>query len=127
MDSVEVIEWHERSGRYFTAGGTRSFVLDAGTGEAVLCLHGVPASSFLYRKLVPELARRGLRGVAFDFPGLGLAERPTDFDYSWSGLADFARAAVDELGLERFHLVVHDIEGRSALSWRPRARRRWPH
>jgi pimeloyl-ACP methyl ester carboxylesterase len=40
----------------------------------------VPASSFLYRKLLPELSRRGLRGIAWDLPGLGLAERPSDYD-----------------------------------------------
>jgi pimeloyl-ACP methyl ester carboxylesterase len=61
--------------------------------------------------VLSELAARGLRGVAFDLPGLGLAERPESFDYSWSGLGRFAAAAVDALGLERFHLVVHDIGG----------------
>jgi pimeloyl-ACP methyl ester carboxylesterase len=49
--------------------------------------------------------------VAFDLPGLGLASRPEDFDYSWTGLGSFATSAVDALGLERFHLVVHDIGG----------------
>jgi len=34
-----------------------------------------------------------------------------DFDYSWSGLGRFCVAAVDALGLDRFHLVVHDIGG----------------
>lgn len=111
MDSREVIARHEASGRRFTAGGVDSFVLDAGAGEPVVCLHGVPASSFLYRKLVGELAARGLRGIAFDLPGLGLAERPADYDYTWSGLGRFALAAVDALGLKRFHLVVHDIGG----------------
>ena len=111
MNSREVIATHERSGRRFTADGVDSFVLDAGSGEPVVCLHGVPASAFLYRKLVPELAARGLRGVAFDLPGLGLAERPPDYDYTWTGLGGFARAAVDALGLDRFHLVVHDIGG----------------
>jgi pimeloyl-ACP methyl ester carboxylesterase len=87
----------------------RSFVLERGEGDPVVCLHGVPSSSFLYRKVVAELASRGLRGVAFDLPGLGLADRPVDFDYTWSGLGRFARAAVDALGLDRFHLVAHDI------------------
>jgi haloalkane dehalogenase len=71
----------------------------------------VPASCFLYRKVIRELANRGLRGLAFDLPGLGLAERPPDFDYSWSGLGRFCVAAVDALGLERFDLVVHDMGG----------------
>ena len=44
-------------------------------------------------------------------PGLGLADRPTGFDYSWSGLGRFCVAAVDALQLDRFHLVVHDIGG----------------
>ncbi|MBD8870177.1 alpha/beta fold hydrolase [Nocardioides donggukensis] len=107
----EPIRAHEASGRYFTAAGVRSFVLDHGDGPAVVCLHGVPASSYLYRKVLPELAGHGLRGLAFDLPGLGLAERPEDFDYTWSGLGRWAVAAVDALGLDRFHLVVHDIGG----------------
>jgi pimeloyl-ACP methyl ester carboxylesterase len=74
-------------------------------------MHGVPASAFLYRKVIAELAARGLRGVAFDLPGLGLAARPEQFDYTWSGLGKFSAAAVDALELDRFHLVVHDIGG----------------
>jgi haloalkane dehalogenase len=111
MDAAEVIRQHERSGRRFIAGGGGSFVLDQGSGEAVVCLHGVPASAFLYRKVIKELAARGLRGIAFDLPGLGLADRPDNFDYTWTGLGRFAVAAVDVLGLDRFHLVVHDIGG----------------
>ncbi len=52
-----------------------------------------------------------MRGVAFDLPGLGLAARPDDMDYSWSGLGRFCVAAVDALALDRFHLVVHDVGG----------------
>ena len=111
MDVDEVVAAYEGMGRHFTAAGVRSFVLDEGKGEAVVCMHGVPASAFLYRKVVHELAVRGLRGIAFDLPGLGLAERPADFDYTWTGLGRFASAAVDALGLDRFHLVVHDIGG----------------
>jgi haloalkane dehalogenase len=111
VKSHEVIARYEQSGRRFTADGVGSFVLDAGSGPPVVCLHGVPASAFLYRKLVAELAYRGLRGIAFDLPGLGLAERPRDFDYTWTGLGRFAVAAVDALGLDSFHLVVHDIGG----------------
>jgi pimeloyl-ACP methyl ester carboxylesterase len=49
--------------------------------------------------------------VAFDLPAFGLAERPQGYDYSWTGLGRFCVAAVDELGLRDFHLVVHDIGG----------------
>lgn len=110
MSADELIRYQE-SGRRFTAAGVESFVLDQGEGAPVVCMHGVPVSAYLYRKLVPALAARGLRGIAFDLPGLGLAERPEEFDYSWTGLGRWATAAVEALGLEDFHLVVHDIGG----------------
>jgi haloalkane dehalogenase len=108
---AEVIERHRAAGREFEAAGVRSFVREAGTGPAVVCVHGVPSSCFLYRKVLDELAARGVHGVAFDLPGLGLAARPREFDYSWTGLGRWSVAAVDALGLDRFHLLVHDIGG----------------
>ena len=113
----QAIEGHAAAGRRFEAAGVGSFALVAGSGEPVVLLHGVPVSSYLYRKVVPALAGRGLRGVAFDFPGLGLADRPAGFDYSWSGLAAWTGAAIDALGIERCHLVVHDIGGPVGFEW----------
>jgi pimeloyl-ACP methyl ester carboxylesterase len=111
--TTSLLERHRASGRVFTAGGIRSFVLDDGPcdSDAVVCVHGVPASAYLYRKVVPALAARGLRGIAIDFPGLGLAERPVDADYSWTGLGRWLGSAIEALELDRFHLVVHDIGG----------------
>jgi haloalkane dehalogenase len=111
VTSTEVVERHEAAGRRFEAAGVGSFVREEGNGEPVLCIHGVPSSCFLYRKVIAELASRGLRGIAFDLPGLGLAERPARFDYTWTGLGRFCVAGVDALELDRFHLVVHDIGG----------------
>ena len=111
MTSREVVEQHEAAGRRFDAAGITSFVREEGAGDPVVCLHGVPSSCFLYRKVIAELAQRGMRGITFDLPGLGLADRPADFDYTWTGLGRFCAAAVDALGLDRFHLVVHDIGG----------------
>jgi haloalkane dehalogenase len=113
----EIIEAHRSAGRAFEAAGVRSFVRDEGEGPPAVLLHGVPASSFLYRRLLPELSGRGVRGIAFDFPGLGLAGRPRDFDYTWSGLARWTGAAIDALGIARCHLVVHDIGGPIGFEW----------
>jgi haloalkane dehalogenase len=114
---TEIVENHRLSGRSFEAAGVQSFVLDQGNGPAVVCLHGVPASSFLYRKLVPQLSAQGFRGIALDFPGLGLAERPDTFDYTWSGLARWTADAIDAFGIDRCHLVVHDIGGPIGFEW----------
>jgi haloalkane dehalogenase len=114
---ADAIERHRRAGREFEAGGVRSFVREEGDGEPVVLMHGVPVSSYLYRKVLPLLAERGLRGVAFDLPGMGLASRPADFDYTWTGLGTWTGEAVDALGIERCHLALHDIGGPIALEW----------
>ena len=102
--------WSAR-GRRLDVPGAATRVWEEGAGEPVVCLHGVPSSAYLYRKVLPALAARGRRAIAFDLPGLGLAERPDDFDYSWSGLSAWTSRALDALGLDRVHLVVHDIGG----------------
>ena len=121
---ADAIEQHRSAGREFEAGGVRSFVREQGDGEPVVLMHGIPVSSFLYRKVLPLLAERGLRGVAFDLPGLGLAEKPDHVDYTWSGLGRWTGAALDALGIERCHLVLHDIGGPIALEWALRDRDR---
>lgn len=115
-----MIEAHAAAGRRFEAGGVGSFVREQrppGGGPAVILVHGVPTSSFLYRKVIPRLADQGLHAVAFDFPGLGLAARPERFDYTWSGLARWMGEAIDALEVERCHLVLHDIGGPIGCEW----------
>jgi haloalkane dehalogenase len=110
-DVERLIAAHRAAGSKFEAAGVTSFVLAQGDGDPVVLMHGLPASSYLYRKVIPDLAAGGHRALAFDLPGLGFAERPDDFDYTFGGLGRFAVAAVDALDLERFHLVVHDAGG----------------
>ncbi len=111
-NSVEdIIDQHKASGKFFKVDNLRCFALDKGEGEAILCLHGVPTSSYLYRKMIPEFADKGFRGVAIDFPGFGFSERPDDYDYSFPNLAEFSAKAAKALGLDKYHLLVHDIGG----------------
>ena len=113
MTPQEHLDAHRAAGRMVTADGVATFVRAEGDPDApaVLCLHGVPTSSYLYRKVLPGLAARGCRGIAFDLPGLGFAERPPYFDYSWTGFARWTGELVEALGLDAVHLVVHDIGG----------------
>jgi haloalkane dehalogenase len=121
---AEAIEQHRRAGREFEAGGVQGFAREEGEGERVVLMHGVPVSSFLYRKVLPLLAKRGLRGAAFDLPGMGLAEKPSAFDYTWTGLGRWTGEAIDALGIDRCHLVLHDIGGPIGLEWALRNRDR---
>lgn len=105
-----VADWEAR-GAALSVAGANTRIWREGSGDAVVCLHGVPASGFLYRKVLPAMAEQGLQGVTFDLPALGFADRPLDFDYSWTGLSEWTVAALDAAGIEDFHLVVHDIGG----------------
>ena len=116
MNATRLIEEWRRQGCVLEVEGANTVLWRMGQGETVICVHGVPTSGFLYRKLLPELASRGLEGVTLDLPGLGLAGRPADFDYSWSGLAAWYLKAIDAAGIRNFHLVVHDIGGLSVLT-----------
>ncbi len=69
-------------------GGTlRVAHIDAGPkdGPVVLCMHGQPTWSFLYRKMIPILVADGLRVIAPDLVGFGRSDKPAareDFSYN---------------------------------------------
>ena len=97
-------------------------VLQAGPSdarEAVLFLHGNPGSGGDWRALV-EATGTFARAVAPDMPGFGRADKPRDFPYSVSGYAEFLDAVLEELGIDRVHLVVHDFGGPWGMEWAAR-------
>ena len=67
MRHDDIVPAWEALGTRLDVDGANSRIWREGKGEPVVCLHGVPASSFVYRKLLPELATRGMEGIAFDF------------------------------------------------------------
>ena len=111
MEIEKVIEDHKSSGKFIQVDGLQAFALDYGKGEPVFCVHGVPTSSFLYRKVLRALEGKGFRGISVDLPGLGFTDRPVDYDYSFSNFSRFLDKATTALGLDSYHLVVHDIGG----------------
>lgn len=78
-------------------------------GPAVFCIHGVPTSSFLYRKVAFALQGRGQRVIAIDLPGLGLSDRPESFNYIFSNFGNFCNKFLDALQIDEVHLLIHDI------------------
>lgn len=107
----QITTQHSDDGYYFSLGDTKAFVYEKGKGEPVVCFHGVPASSFLYRKVIGKLAEKGYRGISFDIIGTGLSDRPEDFDYSWTNLGKWCTDLIQKLKLDKFHIVLHDIGG----------------
>jgi pimeloyl-ACP methyl ester carboxylesterase len=93
------------------ADGVRLFYREAGApaAPAVLLLHGFPASSFMFRDLIPRLAN-DYRVIAPDLPGFGFTEVPAErkYKYSFDGLASTVEAFVEALQLERYAIYVFD-------------------
>lgn len=106
-----LVRSHAESGKWVKVNGQPAFVFEKGEGVPIVCLHGVPASSFLYRKIIPVLAEKGYRAIAPDLLGMGLSAKPKDADYSWTSLGKWCGQLLDELGLKEYHLVIHDIGG----------------
>jgi haloalkane dehalogenase len=96
-------------------GTLRMAYLDEGPpdGEVVLCLHGEPSWSFLYRHMIPVLVAGGLRVVAPDLVGFGRSDKPAHReDCTYQRHLDWLRAAVfDELDLRDVTLVCQDWGG----------------
>jgi pimeloyl-ACP methyl ester carboxylesterase len=111
MSNDVLTAWESKGVPLEVPGTASTRIWREGKGPQVVCLHGVPTSAYLYRKVLPELASRGLEGIALDLPGLGFADRPEDFDYSWTGLSGWLEQALDAAGVGPFHLVVHDLGG----------------
>lgn len=104
-----VIQKHKENGKYITVDGVDIFYLDQGSGPVVFCIHGVPTSSFIYRKVAADLEAKNVRTIAIDLPGLGLSERPETFDYTFSNFASICDKLLDKLQVKNFHLLIHDI------------------
>jgi haloalkane dehalogenase len=109
-------------------GALRMHYVDAGPAEApaVLLLHGEPAWSYLYRKVIPVLVDAGLRAIAPDHIGFGRSDKlaaPTD--YSYARHIDWISAFVSALDLRDATLFGQDWGGAIGLSAVARAPERF--
>jgi len=105
--------------RFAEIAGSRLFYREAGApaAPAVVLLHGTPASSHQYRKLIPVLADR-YHVIAPDYPGFGHSDVPSvdEFSYTFDNLADHVDALLDHLGVRRYAIVVQDYG--APVGWR---------
>lgn len=96
-------------------GGTlRIHHLDEGPrdGEIVLCMHGQPSWSYLYRHMVPVLVDAGFRVLAPDLVGFGRSDKPAAReDYSFQRQVDWLTAWLCQNDLRDVTLVCQDWGG----------------
>ena len=105
--------------RYATVGDQRLFYREAGPAAApvVVLLHGFPASSFMFRALIPELSD-SYHVIAPDHLGFGLSDAPSvdEFTYSFDALARLTERLLVKLGVDRYALYVQDYG--APVGWR---------
>ena len=90
-------------------GGLRMHYLDEGSGEVLLCLHGQPSWSYLYRKMIPPLVAAGYRVVAPDLVGFGRSDKPAArSDYTYANHVEWVKGFLDALDLRDLTLVAQD-------------------
>ena len=101
---------------YMEINAGRLHYLDEGSGEVILCLHGEPSWSYLYRKMIPILSKN-YRVIAPDFFGFGRSDKFTkqknySFNMHYQTLIKF----IEKADLKDITLVVQDWGGLIGLS-----------
>jgi pimeloyl-ACP methyl ester carboxylesterase len=95
-------------------GGLSIFYREGGAVgmPKLLLLHGFPASSHQYRRLIPALAER-FHVIAPDYPGFGNSSipSPTTFPYTFDKAAEVVEAFLVTVGFEHFGMYVQDYGG----------------
>lgn len=98
-----------------TTDGLRMHYVDEGPKDAtevVLCLHGEPSWSYLYRTMIPVFAAAGHRVIAPDLIGFGRSDKPTaQSDYTYAKHLDWTAEILTQLDLNNITLFCQDWGG----------------
>ena len=92
--------------RHEVVKGTQWHWVEAGDGDPVLLLHGIPESWQCWRHQISVLAEQ-FRVIALDLPGYGQSDK-SEGDYTGNNVARKVLELADELQIGRFRLAGHD-------------------
>jgi haloalkane dehalogenase len=103
---------------YVEVDGLRLHHSDEGSGPTVLCFHGEPSWSYLYRHMLDRLVDNGHRVVCPDLVGFGRSDKPTDQGwYTYDRHVETVTAHLDQVELDDVTVVVQDWGGPIGLRW----------
>ncbi|HEX2281671.1 MAG TPA: alpha/beta fold hydrolase [Thermomicrobiales bacterium] len=88
-------------------GNGRVAYLDAGSGDTVVMLHGIPTHSYVWRD-VSSVVSIGHRVIVPDLAGFGFSEMGDEIDLSPAAQADALMDLLGECDVESLTLVGHD-------------------
>ena len=111
------MQYHKK---YVDVLGSRMAYIDEGEGETILFLHGNPASSYIWRNIIPHLTGRA-RCVAPDLIGMGDSDKLPDTGPDCYRFVDHQRyleALYDQLDLgDEVVVVGQDWGSALAFDW----------
>jgi len=97
--------------KYIEIAGKKMAVIDEGSGEPIVFLHGNPTSSYLWRNIAPNFKETN-RIIVPDLMGMGDSEKLDGIDnpsYNLMGHYDFLDQLLDKLEIgNNIHFVIHD-------------------
>jgi 4,5:9,10-diseco-3-hydroxy-5,9,17-trioxoandrosta-1(10),2-diene-4-oate hydrolase len=101
--------------KFVAIDGLNIRYIEAGEGPPVLLLHGASlgSSADVFRRNLGPLAEAGFRAIAFDQPGFGLSDVPSDHSAAYR--RDMVPRVMAALGLARAALVGHSQAGNPAV------------
>jgi soluble epoxide hydrolase/lipid-phosphate phosphatase len=98
------------------ANGINLAVYEAGSGPAIVLLHGFPGLAFTWRHQIPALAAAGYRVIVPDLRGYGQSDTPQAVeDYDLAHLLGDLVGLLDTLDVEKAIFMGHDWGG--LLAW----------
>lgn len=92
--------------KYLEVKGSKMHYIDEGRGDPILFLHGNPASSYIWRNIIPYTTKDA-RAIAVDLIGFGKSGKP-NIDYGFSDQYEYLEAFIKKLDLKNITLVVQD-------------------
>ena len=102
--------------RYIEVNGLRIHYVDEGKGETILCLHGEPSWSFLYRKMITAISKKH-RVIAMDFIGFGRSDKFTERgEYTFKMHLDTLMGFIKTMDLKQVTIVVQNWGGLIGLA-----------
>ncbi|HXV83143.1 MAG TPA: alpha/beta hydrolase [Candidatus Binatia bacterium] len=101
---------------YVQVDGLKTRYIEDGTGPAAILLHGASlgSSADVFERNLKPLASTGVRAIAYDQPGFGLTDNPTDYSVAYR--RRFIMLFMDALGLQSAALVGHSQAGNMAVA-----------
>lgn len=107
--------WPGFENKFAAVNGVELHYVEGGSGTPLICLPGWPQTWYSFHTLAPELAKN-YRVIIVDIRGMGTSEKPIS-GYDKKTMAKDIYELTRQLGLEKVHLLGHDIGGMVAMSF----------